>query len=140
MTLEEIAARLPGLTGSPHDDATITALAEITAEAIRVLNHATFPRAAGLSDPATVNRVAGQLATAAERLPQLCRQLTAWTRTQYESGRLAHTSDLHGAVATVTAELTDSAALHADLLGDTFTIASRATAGLYRPDQDGEDQ
>jgi hypothetical protein len=42
MTPQEIAARLPELTGGPHDD-TITALAQITAEAIRALNHATFP-------------------------------------------------------------------------------------------------
>ena len=46
MTPQEIAARLPELTGGPHDDDTITALAYITAEAVRALNHATFPRAA----------------------------------------------------------------------------------------------
>ena len=71
MTPQEIAARLPELTGGPHDDDTITALAQITAEAIRALNHATFPRAA-LSEPGTVYRVLGELATAANRLPQLC--------------------------------------------------------------------
>ena len=80
MTPQEIAARLPELTGGPHDDATITALAQITAEAIRALNHATFPCAA-LSEPATVYRVLGELATAANRLPQLCPSWPAgWLR------------------------------------------------------------
>ena len=70
MTPQEIAGRLPELTGGPHDDATITALAQITAEAVRALNHATCPRRR-LSEPATVYRVLGELATAANRLPQL---------------------------------------------------------------------
>ena len=70
MTPQEIAARLPELTGGPHDDATITALAQITAEAVRALNHATFPRAA-LSEPGTVYRVLGELATAANGLGRL---------------------------------------------------------------------
>ena len=88
MTPQEIAARLPELTGGPHDDDTITALAQITAEAIRALNHATFPRAA-LSEPATVYRVLGELATAANRLPQLCSQLARWLAEENTAGRLA---------------------------------------------------
>ena len=88
MTPQEIAARLPELTGGPHDDATITALAQITAEAVRALNHATFPRAA-LSEPATVYRVLGELATAANRLPQLCSQLARWLAEENTAGRLA---------------------------------------------------
>ena len=89
MTPQEIAARLPELTGGPHDDDTITALAQITAEAVRALNHATFPRAA-LSEPGTVYRVLGELATAANRLPQLCSQLARWLDEENTAGRLAH--------------------------------------------------
>ena len=51
MTPQEIAARLPELTGGPHDDDTITALAQITAEAIRALNHATFSPGRGSPSP-----------------------------------------------------------------------------------------
>ena len=91
MTPQEIAARLPELTGGPHDDDTITALAQITAEAVRALNHATFPRAA-LSEPGTVYRVLGELATAANRLPQLCSQLARWLAEENTAGRLAHDS------------------------------------------------
>ena len=91
MTPQEIAARLPELTGGPHDDDTITALAQITAEAVRALNHATFPRAA-LSEPGTVYRVLGELATAANRLPQLCSQLARWLDEENTAGRLAHDS------------------------------------------------
>ena len=88
MTPQQIAERLPELTGTPHDDDAITALAQITAEAIRALNHATFTHA-GLEQPATVNAVLGQLAAAAHRLPQLCGQLAGWLRQHHAAGRLA---------------------------------------------------
>ena len=141
MTPQQIAARLPELTGGPHDDATITALAEITAEAIRALNHATFPPAAGLSDPATVNRVVGQLATAAHRLPQLCSQLARWLEQENTAGRLAHdTGTLPRALHDAKASLGVLAASDAAQLAGALDRAQHATAGLYRPGQDGEDQ
>ena len=138
MTPQEIAARLPELTGGPHDDATITALAQITAEAIRALNHATFPRAA-LSEPATVYRVLGELATAANRLPQLCSQLARWLDEENTAGRLADDHDLPGAMHYVMARL-ENAPRYAALLGGALDDAQQATAGLYRPGGGGEDQ
>ena len=139
MTPQEIAARLPELTGGPHDDATITALAQITAEAIRALNHATFPHAA-LSEPGTVYRVLGELATAANRLPQLCSQLARWLAEENTAGRLADDHDLPGAMANVMARLDQNAPRYAALLGGALDDAQQATAGLYRPGEGGEDQ
>ena len=140
MTPQEIAARLPELTGGPHDDDTITALAQITAEAVRALNHATFPRAA-LSEPATVYRVLGELATAANRLPQLCSQLARWLDEENTAGRLAHDHrHLPGAMAYVMARLDQNAPRYAALLGGALDDAQQATAGLYRPGGGGEDQ
>jgi hypothetical protein len=139
MTPQEIAARLPELTGGPHDDATITALAQITAEAIRALNHATITPA-GLSEPATVNRVLGQLATAAHRLPQLCSQLARWLEQENTAGRLAGDRDLPGAMNYVMARLDQNAPRYAALLGGALDDAQHATAGLYRPGDGGEDR
>ena len=142
MTAEDIAARLPELTGAPHDDAAITALAQIIAEAIRALNPATFTHA-GLDEPATVNAVLGQLATAAHRLPQLCGQLSGWLRQENTAGRLAHTTgsveDLDGAAEDTLASL-DRAARHATHLAEALDTAHRATAWLYRPGDGGEDR
>ena len=139
MTPQEIAARLPELTGGPHDDATITALAQITAEAVRALNHATIPHAA-LTEPATVYRVLGELATAAHRLPQLCSQLARWLEQENTAGRLAHdTGTLPRALHDATASLGVLAASDAAQLADALDRAQHATAGLYRPGEDGED-
>ena len=141
MTPQEIAARLPELTDGLHDDETITALAQITAEAVRGLNHATFPRAVGLSEPATVYRVLGELATAANRLPQLLTQLARWLDAENTAGRLAHDSgSLPGAMAYVMARLDQNAPRYAALLGSALDDAQQATAGLYRPGGGGEDQ
>ena len=139
MNPQEIAARLPELTGGPHDDDTITALAQITAEAVRALNHATFPRAA-LSEPGTVYRVLGELATAANRLPQLLTQLARWLAEENTAGRLADDHDLPGAMAYVMARLDQNAPRYAALLGGALDDAQQATAGLYRPGGGGEDQ
>ena len=141
MTPQEIAARLPELTGGPHDDATITALAQITAEAIRALNHATIPHAA-LTEPATVYRVLGELATAAHRLPQLCSQLARWLAEENAAGRLAddHRHPARAPCTYVMARLDQNAPPYAALLGSALDDAQQATAGLYRPGGGGEDQ
>ena len=139
MTAEEIAAQLPQLADGPHDDDTITAVAQIAAEAIRVLNHATMP-SRGLSEPATVCAVLGQLAAAAHRLPQLCGQLSGWLRQQNAAGQLAHPAEgLPGAVHDALTCL-DRAALDATYLGEALDAAQQATAWLYRPDEGGEDR
>lgn len=139
MTAEEIAAQLPQLADGPHDDDTITAMAQIAAEAIRVLNHATMP-SRGLSEPATVCAVLGQLAAVAHRLPQLCGQLSGWLRQQHAAGQLAHPAEgLPGAVHDALAGL-DRAAQDATRLGEALDLAQQATTWLYRPDEGGEDR
>ena len=137
MTPQEIAARLPELTGGPHDDATITALAQITAEAVRALNHATFPRAAH-SEPGTVYRVLGELATAANRLPQLCEQLARWLDAENTAGRLAHDTGLMPAPVHFVMARLEEASRRAALLGGALDDAQQATAGLYRPGGGGD--
>jgi hypothetical protein len=139
MTPEEIAARLPELTGAAHGDAAIVALAQITAEAIRALNHATFPPA-GPTRPATVYTVLGQFAFAAYRLPQLTGQLAGWLSREYTAGRLVCTNgDVDDAVGEAQASL-DRAAREADRLRDALNGAQQATAWLCRPAAGGEDR
>ncbi len=139
MNPQEIAARLPELADGPHDDDTTIALAEITAEALRALNHATLPTA-GLTEPATVYGVLGQLAAAAHRLPQLCDQLAGWLAAENTAGRLAHTTGgLADAVEDTLGSL-DRAARHATRLGEALDQAQQATAWLYRRGGGGEDR
>jgi hypothetical protein len=139
MTAEEIAAQLPQLVDGPHDDDAITAVAEIAAEAVRVLNHATMP-GRGLSEPATVCAVLGQLAAAAHRLPQLCGQLSGWLRQENAAGRLASTTGgLDDAMDEALASL-DRAARYGTRLGEALDLAQQATAWLYRPGDGGEDR
>ena len=134
MTPEEIAARLPQLTGGPHRDAATIALAEISAEAVRVLNHATRDPGA-ITEPATLYAITASLAALADRLPQLCDQLTGWLDREVAAGRLAHD---HGQPVQAAADparsgLTAAAGL-AGGLGLAFGAAQAAAAHLKRPD------
>ena len=139
MTAEDIAAQLPQLADGPHDDTSTIALAQIAAEATRALNHATAG-GRGLTDPATVYAVLGQLAAAAHRLPQLCGQLSGWLRQENTAGRLASTTGgLDDAMDDALASL-DRAARHATRLGEALDLAHQATAWLYRPADGGEDR
>ncbi len=147
ITPEQIAARLPELVDGPHDDATTIALAQITAEAIRVLNHATTTRHGGLSEPATVYAVLGQLAAAAHRLPQLFGQLARWLAAENAAGRLAHTTGrlddaLDDVQASLHCDATEygDAARYAEWLAGALDQAQQATAWLYRPAEGGEDR
>ena len=75
--------------GGPHSPAYTRQLANAAAEAIRVLNHATFQTSSGaLAYPAGVDAVIEALATMHARLPQLYGQLTEWLRGQLAAGRL----------------------------------------------------
>lgn len=139
MTAVDIAAQLPQFADGPHDDDETIALAQIAAEAIRALNHATMT-GRGLSDPATVYAVLGQLAAAAHRLPQLSGQLSGWLRQEDTVGQLAHTTGgLYDAMEDTLASL-DRAARHATHLGEALDLAHQATAWLYRPGEGGEDR
>jgi hypothetical protein len=140
MTAEQIAERLPELADGPDDDDTTIALARIAAEAIRALNHATMAGRGGLTDPATVYAVLGQLAAATHRLPQLCTQLARWLDAENTAGRLACTDDgLPGAMYHLVARL-ENATRYAGLLGGALDDAQQTTARLYQPGEGGEDR
>lgn len=73
------------MTGRPQTSA---ALADNAAEAIRALNHATFPGAGGLASPVDAYDVLASLALMAARLPQLLTQLDRYLTGQVEDGRV----------------------------------------------------
>ncbi len=70
------------MTGRPVESALAAA------EAIRALNHATFPRAGGLVFPADAYDVLSALAVLAARLPQALDQLAGFLDTQCEHERI----------------------------------------------------
>lgn len=75
----------PPLHG-PYDDDTTSRQAQRAADAIRYLNYATRE---GISEPNTVAVIAGHLADAAYRLPQLLAQLSDWLHQETTAGRIA---------------------------------------------------
>jgi hypothetical protein len=139
MTPEEIATRLPQLTGGPYRDQATIALAEITAEAVRVLNHATRDPGA-ITEPATLYAVTGNLATLADRLPQLCDQLADWLARESAGGRLADDrgQPVLAAVEPARFQLAAAAGLAGEL-GAALGAAQAAAARLKRLDG-GEDR
>ena len=134
MTPEQIAARLPQLTHGPHHDQATIALAEITAEAIRALNHATRDPGA-ITEPFTLYAVTASLATLAGRLPQLCEQLTGWLARESAAGRLADDrgQPVQAAAGPARVQLTAAAGLAGEL-GTALGAAQAAAAHLKRPD------
>ena len=83
----EYARELSGHVHGPHDDQATVGAAGLAAETIRYLCYATTH--GGLSEPATVYAVAGDLSAAAGRLPQLLAQLAVWIVGEANAGRLA---------------------------------------------------
>jgi hypothetical protein len=82
---DQLAARLNG----PHDDIGTAGAARLAAEVIRFLNYATMPHSGGLTEPATVPALMGELSSAVYRLPQLFGQLADWLNEEMSAGRLA---------------------------------------------------
>lgn len=78
---------LEACAGGPHDPDATAAAAWMSAEVIRYLNYATRSDE-GVQYPATLYTVAGALALAAGRIPQLAGQALAWLTAN--SGRLAN--------------------------------------------------
>jgi hypothetical protein len=87
LTPVHLTACLTGLVHGPYGDADTAAVAGLTAETIRYLNYA-VPRG-GVTDPATVYAVSGDLTAAAYRLPQLLAALGDWLAAEAAAGRLA---------------------------------------------------
>ena len=68
MTPDQLTSTLTARLHGPHDDEMTAGTARLAAEAIRFLNYATRPHAGGLTEPATVPAVMGELSTAVYRI------------------------------------------------------------------------
>ena len=109
--------------------------ASAAAEAIRGLNHATAPAAAGLGCPADAQAVLAALAMTAARVPQALAQLRRFLDTEVDAGRVRivdgeHAGDPAGMLAE-TGHLLDHAVISArglaqllDAAADTLTWAA----------------
>jgi hypothetical protein len=136
VTPGEFADELPGRLHGPHDDATTIGSARLAGELIRFLNYATRPHAGGLTEPAAVYLLTGELVAAFSRLPQLFSQLGDWLTEEMSNGRL---HDDHGrpvyrltddACTALNQAMTRAYDLARDLMA-----AQMLTAGLCRPDE-----
>lgn len=121
----------------------VAELADVAAEAIRSLNHATFPGAAstpgGLAWPSDVYDVLASLSVLAARLPQLLAQLDGFVTRAVDAGRIVvdggqFAGDPQAAAATASHWLEHAASLAAQL-GHTVDQAQQAVAFLA---DDGE--
>jgi hypothetical protein len=132
MTPDRLTEELTDRLGGPHADEHTAAAARLAAEAARFLNYATGPHAAeGLTEPATVDRITGNLAEAASRLPQLCGQLGDYLAHEFAAGHLA---DDYGRLPYIVVGQArhdlDTAARLADTLGKALAAAQSAVSGL----------
>lgn len=134
MTLAQMASGLGARLDGPHGDADTTAAAQLVSQAVRFLNYATATRA-GLSYPATVYAVTGELAVAAARLSQLTTQLGRFLARELAAGRLG--DDLGRDPAFAVARADDylaAAAVASATLGDVLSTAQNSLASLHQAD------
>ena len=73
-------------TTDPEDIA-VGDLADLAADAVRLLNHRTRPGTSGLADPSEVAEIIAALAAMTARLPQLLGQLAGWLAHEHHHGR-----------------------------------------------------
>ena len=118
-------------TGGPHSPEKTAEVADLVAEGIRYLNHATLGGAGGLEQPADIDRLISALATMASRLPQLFRQA------EVNLDRIAEAPGVyddrgHDAAQTVGSVSMGlrSASASADMLLESLHIAHQASAHL----------
>jgi hypothetical protein len=140
VTPGEFADELPGRMHGPHDDATTIGSARLAGELIRFLNYATRPQAGGLTEPAAVYLLTGELVAAMCRLPQLFSQLGDWLTEEMSNGRLQ--DDDGRPVDRLTGDACaalNQAVAHAYDLARDLIAAQMLTAGLCRPD-DGDER
>jgi len=119
-------------TDGPHSAEYTMQVAYALAEAARVLNYATMPGASGLDYPGDAYSLLGALYTAAERLPQLFAQLTAFLESQRDAGNLADDQgrDVIAQLALAAFRLA-KAHQAAATLTDELRAAQNAISGLY---------
>jgi hypothetical protein len=82
----QLARSLASLNDGPYRDADTAGVAGLAAETARYLGHAV--PSGGVTDPATVTAVAGDLSLLAARLPALVASLGAWLMNESAAGRL----------------------------------------------------
>lgn len=117
----------------PHSDDGIGQVAEVFAETVRVLNHATRTDGA-LTEPQTVCTVTSNLAAGAHGLGQLLGQLAAFLHGQAAAGLLAaDTSTPQEAVRHIRRRLAE-AHQGAATLARALDAAHTTASGLYVPD------
>jgi len=119
-------------TDGPHSPDSVRGAADLVAEGVRYLNHATMPGAGGLDYPGDAYSLLGALYTATQRLPQLFAQLTAFLESQRDAGNLA---DDNGRDATGQVALAAFRLAKAHQAAATLTVqlraAQNAISGLY---------
>ena len=115
----------------PHSPERTKEIADLLAECVRYLNHATMS-GNGLDDPADVYYILGALYTGTQRLPQLFGQLTAILDKQVAAGVLADNAggDPAERAAEASLDLSDAAA-SAEPLTTWLREAQQAISGLY---------
>ncbi len=117
----------------PHDDRATADAAALAAETIRYLAYATSRD--GLTTPATVYALTGDLSAAAARLPQVLAQITGWLCHQASAGLIA--DDHHRPARQVADEAAATlivAARHAGDLARTLAAAQNLAATLHPAD------
>lgn len=125
----------------PHSPESTREVAELLAECVRVLNHATLPADGrpGLGVPQDIYGLAGDLAQGAGGLTQTLAQLAGWLDRELDAGRLVevpsgpHDGDAHVAVAAAQDALSVAAG-HADTIGAALRRAQAALSGLVAAD------
>lgn len=122
-------------TAGPHTPQYARQVAAGVAEAVRVLNHATFPSSRqALNSAADADAVLRELATMGQRLPQLCQQIGGWLEAQQRQGNLAvtygqHRGDPSGAAAQVAVWL-GAAGAAASEMAASLTAAAGITSTI----------
>jgi hypothetical protein len=91
---------LTGQRHSPYDDTATIGASALTAGTIRYLSYAATY--GGLTSPATICTLTGELSASATRLPQLLTGLAAWLGTRASTGRIA--DDQHRPVTGITGQ------------------------------------
>ncbi len=117
----------------PHSPEQTAQAADVLAECVRFLNHATGRHAGqGLTWPADAYQVLGSLYTGTGRMPQLFTQLGTWLASQAAAGTMADDRGQDVTVLVAAAgEALAGAATAADALTTRLQQAQQAIAGLH---------
>lgn len=127
----EYARELCERAHGPHDDQATAAAAGLAAETVRYLSYAATH--GGLTDPATVYAVVGDLSAVAWRLPELLTQLAGWIAVRADAGKIAGDRPA-GMLGTDARAIFGEAAAHAASLAGALNNAHSLAATIYATD------